>query len=250
MEMNMWMQRMDVIISDWGLCKWSVCRFDMWCKSQKDQSWRDHDRNKSAYFRRCLMFLDITFNPHAENKFSLYKKKRRNVLIVLVVMWGHSVLLWLTQGNLRLPSGHWPPLLILVLICKCICWSNLNVITNATWLDEANKCARTTSCRWQSWQSWKARWQCFSIFFFFLKHSWFRYAVVSFAGSIFQMVSLCQWINCILLNVEFCTFPEDSTKLNSGSHTGIVLWGPNMSGDRLNNKAMTESSDTGHSGTF
>lgn len=163
MEMNVWMQRMDVIISDWGLCKWSVCRFDMWCKSQKDQSWRDHDRNKSAYFRRCLMFLDITFNPHAENKFGLYKKKKRNVLIVLVVMWGHSVLLWLTQGNLRLPSGHWPSLLILVLICKCICLSNLNVITNATWLDEANKCARTTS----DGRLAVDRVGCFSIFFSF-----------------------------------------------------------------------------------
>lgn len=156
-------------------------------------------------------------------------------------MWGHSVLLWLTQGNLRLPSGHWPPLLILVLICKCICLSNLNVIRNATWLDEANKCARTTSDGLHAVD----RVGCFSFFFFFLKHSWFRYAVVSFAGSIFQMVSLCQWINCILLNVEFCTFPEDNTKLNSGSHAGIFL-----SGDRLNNKAMTESSDTGHSGTF
>lgn len=77
------------------------------------------------------MFLDTTFNPHAENKFGLCKKKR-DVLILLVVMWGHTILLQLTQGNLRLPSGYWAPLLILVLICKCICLSNLNVIANAT----------------------------------------------------------------------------------------------------------------------
>lgn len=36
------------------------------------------------------MFFDITFNPHAENKFGLKKKKKkrdeRDVLMLLVVM--------------------------------------------------------------------------------------------------------------------------------------------------------------------
>lgn len=172
-------------------------------------------------------------------------KKRRNVLIVLVVMWGHSVvLLWLTQGNLRLPSGHWPPLLILVLICKCICLSNLNVITNATWLDEANKCARTTSDGLHAVD----RVGCFSIFFLFKTQlvqigsrllCW-----VHHPNGFFMPVNQLHPFECQILHFSW---RQHQTKLrksrrNSSVRPKYEWW--------EDNKAMTESSDTGHSGTF
>lgn len=61
MEMNVWMQWMDVIIR-WNSMEMN--RVQIWHVVQITETaeLKDHDRNKSAYFRRSLVLFDVTLH--------------------------------------------------------------------------------------------------------------------------------------------------------------------------------------------